>query len=244
MKLTPKGIAIALLIASVPSATFAEAPVRRIEVFISPYYQSAASPKGKPAVEVGKDFDKLLQSNKPKDILAARDRAIAMAERVSPVTLMVLAVRLYDVGLRDDAVLWFYIAKNRAMTLFDVMDTGGAGPFGGSPFGGAPQALASFVELAGPDINGYAFCDLKKQRVAAAKAVTWVEEHPYAILTVDQLPAKPGDRQENLKRSIEKMKAGLAEQDAFFADPENLKKFNADRMKYKAAEKYCWQTPA
>ena len=28
-------------------------------------------------------------------------------------TMMVLAIRLYDVGLRDDAVFWFYAAKDR-----------------------------------------------------------------------------------------------------------------------------------
>jgi hypothetical protein len=28
-------------------------------------------------------------------------------------TMMVLAIRLYDAGLRDDAVFWFYVAKDR-----------------------------------------------------------------------------------------------------------------------------------
>ena len=36
-------------------------------------------------------------------------------------TLMVLAIRLYDVGgCRDDAVFWFYAAENRYLTLEDV----------------------------------------------------------------------------------------------------------------------------
>ena len=35
---------------------------------------------------------------------------------LTPMTIMVLAIRLYDVGLRDDAVFWFYAAKNRFAT--------------------------------------------------------------------------------------------------------------------------------
>ena len=37
-------------------------------------------------------------------------------------TMMVLAIRLYDVGLRDDAVFWFYVAKDRTIVLSDVLN--------------------------------------------------------------------------------------------------------------------------
>ena len=47
-----------------------------------------------------------LASNKRSDILAARDRILADPKVVTPMTMMVLAIRLYDVGLRDDAVFW------------------------------------------------------------------------------------------------------------------------------------------
>jgi len=36
---------------------------------------------------------------------------VARPEAVTPMTMMVLAIRLYDVGLRDDAVFWFYASR-------------------------------------------------------------------------------------------------------------------------------------
>ena len=39
---------------------------------------------------------------------------------------MVLAIRFYDVGLRDDAVFWFYAAKDRYLTLDEVVDVAAA----------------------------------------------------------------------------------------------------------------------
>ena len=43
-------------------------------------------------------------------------------------TMMVLAIRLYDVGLRDDAVFWFYVARARYITLEDVLDVSAREP--------------------------------------------------------------------------------------------------------------------
>ena len=36
---------------------------------------------------------------------------VAKPQVVTPMTMMVLAIRLYDVGLRDDAVFWFYASR-------------------------------------------------------------------------------------------------------------------------------------
>ena len=38
------------------------------------------------------------------------------------VTLFVLSARAYDLGFRDDAVFWFYNAKNRAILLRGVIN--------------------------------------------------------------------------------------------------------------------------
>jgi hypothetical protein len=37
-------------------------------------------------------------------------------------TMMVLAIRLYDIGERDEAVFWFYAAKARTIVLLEVLD--------------------------------------------------------------------------------------------------------------------------
>ena len=74
-------------------------------------------------------------------------------------TLMVLAIRLYDVGLRDDAVFWFYAGEG------PVRDAGRQWPTSSRPqLAQVEDAVKNFAILAGPVINGYAFCDVAKQQ--------------------------------------------------------------------------------
>jgi len=78
-------------------------PVRHIGIHVQPYYEAAGAPGGTPRVAVGSSFDGLASSRR-EDISALRDKIVADPKLVTPMTLMVLAIRLYDVGLRDDAV--------------------------------------------------------------------------------------------------------------------------------------------
>jgi len=93
------------------SAAQAE-PVRHVGIYVQPYYEAARTPGGTPRVAVGRSFDGLA-SNSREDIVAIRDSIIRDPKRLTPMTMMVLAIRLYDVGLRDDSVFWFYAAKDR-----------------------------------------------------------------------------------------------------------------------------------
>ena len=154
---------------SSPRAPSAAEPVRRIAVYVQPYYEAARTPDGKPRVAVGQTYDGLLSSNKKEDILAAKERVESDPRVVTPMTMMVLAIQLYDVGLRDNAVFWFYAAKARYTTLEDVIDIRMFGLI-------APgEAVKSFAVLAGPFINGYAFCDHAKQHAANLKAIESAE---------------------------------------------------------------------
>ena len=128
---------------SVSMAQAAE-PVRQIGIYVQPYYEAAREPGGTPRVAVGRSFDGLA-SNSHEDIVAIRDSIIRDPKRLTPMTMMVLAIRLYDVGLRDDSVFWFYAAKDRYLTLVDVA-TGGLAQ--------VEQAVRDFATLAGPFING------------------------------------------------------------------------------------------
>ena len=49
----------------------------------------------------------------------------------------------------------------------------------------------SFATLAGPVINGYAFCDLAKQKGLHAKAVEWVAANPYEVMFRREHPRFP-----------------------------------------------------
>jgi hypothetical protein len=226
---------IAAVFLSIAGAVSAAEPVRQVPIYVEPFYRSAQTPDGKPLVAVGKQYNDLLASSKRENILAARDLVAAKPQLVTPMTLMVLAIRFYDVGLRDDAVFWFYAAKDRYIVMSEVLDVK-------SPLlAQAAAAVGSFATLAGPVINGYAFCDLTKQKEQHAKAVAWVESHPYEVVFMDRAPALPGDRAENLKRAIAKAKERAAKESAYFADPKNVESYYATRKKNEADQKFCWK---
>jgi hypothetical protein len=210
-------------------------PITRIGVYVLPYYQAAPIPDARPIVAVGKRFDDLLGSNRREDVIAARDMIRAEPRLVTPMTLMVLAIRLYDVGLRDESVFWFYVAKDRYVTLAEVLDVQ-------SPaLAQAAEAVRSFALLAGPSINGYAFCDPGKQRELRTKALRWVEENPYQVLFSEHLPARPGDRRANLQRALGRIRAGIEEERRYLEDPEKLREFTRVREANLVDVKFCWK---
>jgi hypothetical protein len=88
------------------------------------------------------------------------------------------------VGLRDDSVFWFYAAKDRYLTLAEVVDvaTGGLAQ--------VEQAVRDFATLAGPFINGYAFCDVANRQAIRAKALDWVEKNTDEAVFMERLRQK------------------------------------------------------
>lgn len=210
-------------------------PVRRIPLTVEPYYAAARDAAGVPRVAVGKQYNEQLASSRRDDILAVRDKIAAAPKLVTPMTLMVLAVRLYDVGLRDDAVFWFYVAKDRYIVMSEVLDVRHPGLVQ------VEDAIKNFATLAGPIINGYAFCDLAKQKDQHAKAVAWVEANPYEVMFMAQAPALPGDRGENHKRAIANAKDRAAKESAYFDDAKTVESYYATRKRNEADIKYCWK---
>ena len=215
---------------SVSMAQAAE-PVRQIGIYVQPYYEAAREPGGTPRVAVGRSFDGLA-SNSHEDIVAIRDSIIRDPKRLTPITMIVLAIRLYDVGLRDDSVFWFYAAKDRYLTLVDVA-TGGLAQ--------VEQAVRDFATLAGPFINGYAFCDVANQQAIRAKALDWVEKNPYEAMFMEPLPAKSSNRRQALVKAHALIRDNAAKERAYLQDPANVAKLRADRAANGADDKYCWK---
>jgi hypothetical protein len=154
---------------------------------------------------------------------------------VTPMTLMVLAIRFYDVGLRDEAVFWFYAAKDRYIVMSEVLDVKT------QLLAQADDAMRSFSTLVGPVINGYAFCDLAKQKELHAKAVDWVENNPYDVMFMAKAPALPGDHAANAKRAVANAKERAAKERAYFDDAKNVETFSASRKKNEMDAKFCWK---
>jgi hypothetical protein len=215
-------------------SAYAAEPVRRIGLMVEPYYAAAREPNGSPRVAVGKQYNDLLASSRREDILAARDLVVEKPKLVTPMTLMVLAVRLYDAGLRDDAVFWFYVAKDRYIVMSEVLDVRHPGLVQ------VEDAIRNFSTLAGPIINGYAFCDLARQKEQHAKAVAWVEANPYEVMFMAQAPALPGDRADNHKRAIANAKERAAKERAYFDDAKTVAAYYETRKRNEADVKFCW----
>ncbi len=234
-RLLRKLFAVIAALSVFPGYAVAAEPVRYIAIYVEPFYQSAPTPNGQPQVAVGKQFNALLASNKREDILAARDLIASDPKLVTPTTLMVLAIRLYDVGLRDDAVFWFYVAKERHIVMSEVLDVKT------QAFAQADDAVRNFAALAGPVINGYAFCNLAKQRDLHTEAVEWVENNPYEVMFMTRTPAMPGDRAANAKRAIANAKRRAAKERAYFDDAKNVEAFYATRKRNEADVKFCWK---
>src|SRR5215471_6460754 len=232
MRVALFALLISTLLGCLSSASAAD-PVKHIGIYVLPYYQSALDPQGHPHVAVHKRIDGLLASHSREDIVAARNAVTADPKFVSPITMMVLAIRLYDVGLRDDSVFWFYVAKDRYSEVLEVIDVEAAGLSPG-------DAVKSFAILAGPFINGYAFCDLASQQKLRQQALAWVENNPYETIFTGELPARPGDRHENQRRAIEKAKSAAEKERAQFDDPKYVEAYYATRKKNEMDAKFCW----
>jgi hypothetical protein len=238
MSIFCKPFAVAATSLALACAAWAAEPV--VPIYVEPFYRSASTPDERPQVAVGKQYNDLLSSTKREDILAARDLIVAAPKLVTPMTMMVLAIRLYDVGLRDDAVFWFYVAKDRYIVMSEVLDVKT------QAFAQADDAVRNFSTLAGPFINGYAFCDIAKQKELHAKAVDWVENNPYEVMFMARAPALPGDRAENAKRAIANAKERAAKErgakeGAYFDDAKTREDYYATRKRNDVESKFCWK---
>ena len=222
------------IVCAAASAGALAAPIKRIDIYVTPYYE-ASKGGAAPKVAVGKTYDTLLASNSREDIVRARDDINRNNSLVTPMTMMVLAIRLYDVGLRDDAVFWFYAAKDRFLTLAGVSDVKSR------ELAQVEDAVKNFAYLAGPVINGYAFCDVAKQQKIRAKAMKWVVDNPYKAMFLPQVPALPGDREQNLKKAIAEITASAAKEREYLAKPANVAELKAKRKQNDADGMFCWK---
>ena len=209
--------------------------VRSVPVKVAPFYEAAEHREQKPRVAIASGFDRQLASLDARDIEAVRDAVRADPARVSPVTMMVLAVRLYDVGLRDDSVFWFHAARDRMATASAVLDDSY------KEIAKVEATVRAFSLRAGPTINGYALCDPARQARLRREAIDWVEKNPYETVFVETIPAKPGDRRANLAQSLKTLRAEAAEDAATLSRPEGAAKLAQSRRETKADEMYCWK---
>jgi hypothetical protein len=228
-----KRLALCALLCGVLPA-MAQYQVRTVPVKITPFYVAPEHRADPPRVLTNSGFDRLLSSVKREDIAKVHRAVNAEPDSVSPITLMVLAIRAYDVGMRDEAVVWYYVARERMATASAVLDASEP------ELARIRAGTRAFALQAGPTINGYALCDPQRYAAQRRQALDWVEKHPYAMIFVDAVPAKPGDRRANLAASIRALRSEMEEDIAALATPEAVAKRSAARKETGADQKYCW----
>ena len=210
-------------------------PVRQLGVYIPPYYAAGATFAEAPKVAVDPAWDAMLASTDPAAIRKARDAIAAHPDLVTPETLMVLAIRLYDTGQRDDAVFWYYAGRDRFLTMEAVLDM--------RSLRLARQAATvdSFVDALGRAIDGYAFCDLDRHQEREDRAIAWVAAHPYKVLGYSDLPAQSEDRNATLANAVNKLREASAHNAELLSHPEMRAQLAEARAKSQADARFCWK---
>jgi hypothetical protein len=122
----------------------------RIDAYVTPYYDSRG-----PAIHVGR-FSSGLASSNPKQVLAATGAMKRQWQQLSFPELYVGAIRLYNLGYRNEAVYWFYTAQYRARQVSMLLDPSKVGRMGDPGFE-LQAAGGAFMQTVGTWINGYAF---------------------------------------------------------------------------------------
>ena len=124
-----------------------------IEVYITPYYNS----KG-PAIDVG-PFSSGLAAKNETEFVATITKMRKSWDTLNFAETYVAAIRLYDLGFRNESIYWFYSAQYRGRLFASLIDRDKMGSMGDPGFE-LFQAQNAFQQLVGPYINGYAFGDI------------------------------------------------------------------------------------
>ena len=210
-------------------------PVRQLGVYVLPFYAAGASFAAAPKVAVDPAFDAALSSTDAAVIRKTRDAIAAHPELVKPETMMVLAIRLYDVGLRDDAVFWFYAGRDRFLTMEAVLDMRSI------RLARQAEAVDSFVSTLAEPLDGYALCDLDRHQEQEDRAIAWVAAHPYKLLGYEDLPAQSEDRNAALVNAVTKLREASAHNAEILAQPGMRAQLAQARAKSQADARYCWK---
>jgi hypothetical protein len=135
-----------------PSVAAVSSDPAHIAVYVTPYYNSEG-----PTIQVGR-FSSGLASADQNQFLSTINAMKQQWQQLSFPELYAGAIRLYDLGYRDEAVYWFYTAQYRGRQVGMLLDPAKIGHMGDTGFE-LSAAADSFFQLVGPWINGYAFRD-------------------------------------------------------------------------------------
>ena len=224
--------------ASAPAAAAPESiparPVHKLYVDVPPYYFSGNALDAPAAVSVDPDWDKLLSSANRNDIRGAEQGIGAKPELVKPQTMLALSMRLYDVGLRDDALFWYYVGRGRYRTMEAVLDMRSLQLLKSA------DIMHNFERATEPAMDGYALCSVARLEEIQRRAIDWVARNPYKLLGYAELPAASDDRNAALAASVQAMRDDLQHATTLLNDPKALDEIEQRRAVTHDHERFCW----
>lgn len=191
-----------------------------LDIYVLPYYFSDGQ-QIRVGAEVGPALQPLLAAGSTKDLAAARAQVEADAARVASPALMVLAVRLYDAGQRDEAAFWFYVAQLRYRLFGLVINRSRADLWA------ERMAMSAFNEQAGRYLHSYALCDMERWPKLRTAALDWVLTHPEAALNDPSLPGLAADRPALLERARAQLKLAFDRDNQHLLNPTNRQRLRA-----------------
>jgi len=171
----------------------------RIEVYVTPYYNSDG-----PVIEVGRFSKELVAKSEPEFVETILKMKQSWSELRFP-EMYVAAIRLYDLGFRNESTYWFYSAQYRGRLLTSLVDQGKMGGMGAPAFE-LVQAANAFQQLVGPYINGYAFGDIDR----LVQIVERVQKENKTVPALEKLyPGVTFKRQSEWNAGNESLNEGL-----------------------------------
>ncbi len=185
----------------VPVSAAAASDPGHIDAYVTPYYNSAG-----PAVRVG-TYSAGLASNNQATVVATILQMKQHWNRLNFLELYVAAIRLYDLGYRDEATYWFYSGQYEGRLFALLADPKRLGNIGNRGFE-LYHAQDAFLQLVGPSINGYAFGDID----ALARTIRKVQSDNHTVRDMPALyPGVAFIPKAQWQRANEKLNAGLGE---------------------------------
>ncbi|MBN6710128.1 hypothetical protein JFL47_02585 [Haemophilus haemoglobinophilus] len=202
--------------------------IRSIDIYVLPYYEAQ---NGKAImVNIDPNFDHLLLENTTEGYKKVVEIVKNSSGGIHPVLLFALSARAYDLGFRDEAVFWFYVARQRLLVLNHVAEL--------------PRMLMAeyngFNQLVKGHVLAYAFCDMDKQEKILAEAYKWTRDNPYLALLHEDVPSKFSDRQKGLEDAQKMLDKRQQEQKTVFSDPAMIAKIKKSREEMNADKLFCW----
>jgi len=134
-------------------ASTQQASDRPMPILVSRFYDSEGL-----QIRVG-NYSQQLGTDDLQDLTVLAQEMARQRDQLTPEQMFVLAIRLYDLGEKDDSVYWFYEAQFRAKLFRKSLDADHIAGIS-ELSSGLLASYEAFTELAGEYINGYAGCDV------------------------------------------------------------------------------------